>query len=313
MPTAPPAPRCWCGRCAAGASPRWISWCRIASSSATGSPRRSSRWRRCAQPALIVTVDNGISSHAGVAAARARRHRGADHRSSPAGARAAAGQRHRQSRMLRAAPSPAAHWPASALRSTCIAALRRALASARAVAARRAARPRICWIWWRWAPWPTWCRSMPTTASWSRRGWRASVPGAACRASPRCWRWRGARLRPWPPSDLGLRGRAAAECGRAADGHVDRHPLPAGRRAGRGARRWRRNSMRSTPSGARSRRGCRPRRCAAVRVLRDPGSGVTRAGVCLFDADWHQGVVGPGRQPRQGATAPAGDRVCARR
>jgi single-stranded-DNA-specific exonuclease len=31
---------------------------------------------------------------------------------------------------------------------------------------------------------------------------------------------------------------------------------------------------------------------AAVRVLGDPGSGVTRAGVCLFDAAWHQGVVG---------------------
>jgi len=31
---------------------------------------------------------------------------------------------------------------------------------------------------------------------------------------------------------------------------------------------------------------------AAIRVLRDPGSGITRAGVCLFDAAWHQGVVG---------------------
>jgi single-stranded-DNA-specific exonuclease len=31
---------------------------------------------------------------------------------------------------------------------------------------------------------------------------------------------------------------------------------------------------------------------SAVRVLRDPGSGVSRAGVCLFDAAWHQGVVG---------------------
>jgi single-stranded-DNA-specific exonuclease len=30
----------------------------------------------------------------------------------------------------------------------------------------------------------------------------------------------------------------------------------------------------------------------AIRVLRDPDSGVTRAGVCLFDAAWHQGVVG---------------------
>jgi single-stranded-DNA-specific exonuclease len=31
---------------------------------------------------------------------------------------------------------------------------------------------------------------------------------------------------------------------------------------------------------------------AAVRVLRDPDSGVSRAGVCLFEAAWHQGVVG---------------------
>jgi len=31
---------------------------------------------------------------------------------------------------------------------------------------------------------------------------------------------------------------------------------------------------------------------AAVRSLRDHGSGVQRAGVCLFDPGWHQGVVG---------------------
>jgi single-stranded-DNA-specific exonuclease len=31
---------------------------------------------------------------------------------------------------------------------------------------------------------------------------------------------------------------------------------------------------------------------AAVRSLREPGSGPTRHGVCLFDCDWHQGVVG---------------------
>jgi single-stranded-DNA-specific exonuclease len=30
----------------------------------------------------------------------------------------------------------------------------------------------------------------------------------------------------------------------------------------------------------------------AIRVLRDPDSGITRAGVCLFEAAWHQGVVG---------------------
>jgi single-stranded-DNA-specific exonuclease len=31
---------------------------------------------------------------------------------------------------------------------------------------------------------------------------------------------------------------------------------------------------------------------SAVRSLRDPASGVRRAGVCLFDPGWHQGVVG---------------------
>jgi len=31
---------------------------------------------------------------------------------------------------------------------------------------------------------------------------------------------------------------------------------------------------------------------AAIRVLRDPDSGVRRDGVCLFDSAWHQGVVG---------------------
>jgi single-stranded-DNA-specific exonuclease len=30
----------------------------------------------------------------------------------------------------------------------------------------------------------------------------------------------------------------------------------------------------------------------AIRVLRDPGSGIRRAGVCLYDPAWHQGVVG---------------------
>ena len=30
----------------------------------------------------------------------------------------------------------------------------------------------------------------------------------------------------------------------------------------------------------------------AIRVLRDPGSGIKRAGVCLYDPAWHQGVVG---------------------
>ncbi len=47
-------------------------------------------------PSLLVTVDNGISSIAGVAAARALGLGRAGHRSSPAGGAAAAGQRHRE-------------------------------------------------------------------------------------------------------------------------------------------------------------------------------------------------------------------------
>ena len=103
-----------------------------------------------------------------------------------------------------------------------------------------------------------------------------------------------ARRTPSAPDRRGsrVRGRAAAQCSRPPHRHVDRHPLPAQRRASRRRVRSRSTSMSSTASGGRSRHACRPRRCSAVQVLRDPRSGVTRAGVCLFDAGWHQGVVG---------------------
>jgi single-stranded-DNA-specific exonuclease len=52
---------------------------------------------------------------------------------------------------------------------------------------------------------------------------------------------------------------------------------------------------------------------AAVQSLREPGdSGPTRHGVCLFDAAWHQGVVGLVAQPHQGSHPPAGHRIRAR-
>jgi single-stranded-DNA-specific exonuclease len=38
--------------------------------------------------------------------------------------------------------------------------------------------------------------------------------------------------------------------------------------------------------------GMQEQALAAVRTLSDPASGVQRAGVCLFDTQWHQGVVG---------------------
>ena len=244
------------------------------------------------QPALIVTVDNGISSNAGVAAARA------------AGIEVLITDHH--------LPAPSCRRPTSSsipnvagqrLRQPRTGRRRRGVLCARGAAPRcsssagccRAARwrPRICWIWSRWAPWPTWCRSMSTTASWWRRGWRASAPGAACRASPRCWRWRGARSCRLVASDLGFavapRLNAA---GRLTDMSIGIRCL-LGRRCRSRRARWRRNSMRSTPSGARSRRRCRAeallRPCGAARSGQRRRA---RAGVCLFDAGWHQGVVG---------------------
>ena len=51
---------------------RRLSSCPTVSNSATDSRPKSSVWRPSASPTLIVTVDNGISSNTGVAAARAR-------------------------------------------------------------------------------------------------------------------------------------------------------------------------------------------------------------------------------------------------
>ena len=53
-------------------------------------------------------------------------------------------------------------------------------------------------IWSRWARSPMSCRSMPTTACWSRRACGASAPAAASPASARCWRSpaRGAETSP---------------------------------------------------------------------------------------------------------------------
>ena len=73
----------------ASASRRSTFSCRIAFSTATDSRPRSCAWRRRRKPALIVTVDNGISSHAGVDEARCARHRHADHGSSSRAADAA--------------------------------------------------------------------------------------------------------------------------------------------------------------------------------------------------------------------------------
>ncbi len=45
-------------------------------------------------------------------------------------------------------------------------------------------------------------------------------------------------------------------------------------------------------SAGRSRRGCRPKRAPRYAALEQDERRTRRAGVCLYDPGWHQGVVG---------------------
>ena len=189
---------------------------------------------RATAPRLLVTVDNGIASHDGVAAAAAR------------GIDVLVTDHHLPAATL---PAPGA---ASSIRTSPGARFRRKhlagvgvmfyvlLATrARAAPARRLRRrPRSrtsprCSTWSRSAPSPTSCASIASTARWSRRGSRASARAARSPASPRCspppvaTRARATRLRPR------LRRRAAAQRRRPARRHDARHPLPARRRRAR--------------------------------------------------------------------------------
>ena len=65
-------------------------------------------------PDLVVTVDNGIAAHAGVAEARRRGRAGHRHRPSPARGHASRGRCHRQPQPSRATALPARPWPVSA-------------------------------------------------------------------------------------------------------------------------------------------------------------------------------------------------------
>ena len=102
----------------------------------------------------------------------------------------------------------------------------------------------------------------------------------------------GRRLEGVVAQDLGVPGRAAPECGRAARGHGARHRVPAHGERRRGAR--------SSPHGCRSlnsdRRELEGRMqaeaLAKVDALVAALEGRMPAGLCLFDAGWHQGVIG---------------------
>lgn len=78
--TAPPVRRCACWPCAPWAVATSIFWCPTASSSVMASPRIVElAVARGAE--FLITVDNGISSIAGVAAAKAAKHAGTGYRS----------------------------------------------------------------------------------------------------------------------------------------------------------------------------------------------------------------------------------------
>ena len=111
------------------------------------------------QPRLLVTVDNGIASVDGVAAAAAPRDRRADHRPSPARRHVAGAGDHRESEPARMHVPEQAH---RRRRRDVLRAVRDARAAAVATArspARTSPISPTCSTWSRSAPWPTWCGS----------------------------------------------------------------------------------------------------------------------------------------------------------
>ena len=120
---------------------------------------------------LIVTVDNGISSHAGVDVAHAK------------GMQVLVTDHHLPGETLPAAEAivnpnlRGCAFPSKSLAGVGVAfylmlALRARLRTAAGSNSARWRCPiwRNCWIWWRSAPWPTWCRWTPTTAFWCIKG-----------------------------------------------------------------------------------------------------------------------------------------------
>jgi single-stranded-DNA-specific exonuclease len=136
-----------------------------------------------------------------------------------------------------------------------------------------------------------WCRSMPTIASWCRRVWRAFAPVGVYRVSARCWRSPNARRSTLIASDLAFavapRLNAA---GRLSDMSIGIRCLLAEdpKQAQLLARELDAFNSERRQIEARM----RTEALSAIRVLRDPGSGIQRDGVCLYDESWHQGVVG---------------------
>ena len=168
------------------------------------------------EPDLLVTVDNGISSVDGVAAAKA------------AGLRVLVTDHHLPGHELPAADAIVnPNQPECTFPSKCIAgvgvifyvllALRARLRDLGWFARQGWPEPNrpSCSIWWRWAVSPTWCRWTPTTAFWSTRAWREFVRGGLGRGCGRFSRLPGAIIGASPPPTWASSS-AAIERGRSA-------------------------------------------------------------------------------------------------
>ena len=263
------------------------------------------------EPHLLVTVDNGIASVDGVAAAAAR------------GIDVLVTDHHLPGPVL---PTPAIivnpNQPGCAFPSKHIAgvgvmfyvlAATRALLRARgAFAHARGAQPlRRCSTWSRSAPSPTSCGSTRPIARSSSRDWRGCAPAARTRASPRCSTSRAATRGAPTAFDLGfVAGPRLNAAGRLADMSIGIRCLLADRRA----RRCR--SPRELDRLNRERRDVEATmQEEALADLADVAADATddRYSLCVFRPDWHQGVVGIVAVAPQGPVPPADDRVRARR
>ena len=261
------------------------------------------------KPELIVTVDNGISSHAGVAEARALGIETliTDHHLAPPTLPAA--NAHRQSQ--RAGRCVSEQGARGCRRRV----LSDGGADARDASARSACecrrRWRICSIWSRSARSRISCRSIATIACWCIRGCDAFVPAAASPAFVPCWKRRIACRPQCRGRRSRLSGRTALECGRPARRHVDRHSMLADRRSEHGAHAGGAADA-VEPRSRELELQMQQEALMAIADMRaeDPELPL---GLCLFDESWHQGVVGSRRFAREGSRASSGDRAGARR
>ena len=219
------------------------------------------------------------------------RPRGAGDRPPPARPRAARGRRAGESQPARLRVREQEH------RRRRRDVLRAAGAALRAARARRVRRARHnpsstrCCRWSRSAPWPTWSGSTPTTAGWSRRACAASAPAPCRPASPRSSRPRAATPQAATTFDFGFAlGPRINAAGRLADMTLGIECLLTDDAA-------RADELARTLDGInRERRdiegGMREQALLLAESLFDDSSEAPPAAISVFDADFHEGVVG---------------------